>query len=66
MNAEDQINLVNALRGPVLLITIGLLFLAERFTNFGFAETWPIILIVVGLLHLAGSTRRLPNLGGPR
>lgn len=54
----DNANLARALRGPVVLITIGTLFLLDRFTPFGFSETWPVILIVLGVLALAGGSRR--------
>ena len=57
MNANDQ-HLVNALRGPVIMITIGVLFLLDNLTVFQFGQTWPILLIVVGVLALAGGTRR--------
>ena len=43
------------------MITVGLLFLLNNFTRFGFEETWPAILIVVGALSLIGYGRREPN-----
>lgn len=46
--------LLGAVRGPVILITIGVLFALNNFTQYGFQSTWPVILIVVGLLSLAG------------
>jgi hypothetical protein len=42
--------------GPVILITLGLLFLVDQFTRFSFGETWPILLIIVGLVKVLGST----------
>jgi hypothetical protein len=57
MNANDQ-QLVNALRGPVIMITIGVLFLLDNLTPFQFGQTWPILLIVGGVLALAGGSRR--------
>lgn len=57
--------LVRAVRGPILLITIGTLFALDHFTNYGFQQTWPVILIVIGLLTLAGrATRSGPSTGG--
>jgi len=57
--------LVRAVRGPVILITIGTLFALDHFTPYGFQQTWPVILIVVGLLTLAGrATRPGPTAGG--
>ena len=45
-------NLIGAIRGPIMLITIGSLFALDHFTAFGFWRTWPAILIVLGLLSL--------------
>ncbi len=58
MNEQSQ-NLTRAITGPILLITIGTLFLIDRFTAFSFGEkTWPVLLIVVGALRLLGGGRR--------
>jgi LiaI-LiaF-like transmembrane region len=57
--------LVRAVRGPIILITIGTLFALDHFTPWGFQQTWPVILIVVGLLTLvARATRSGPPAGG--
>ena len=57
--------LVRAVRGPIILITIGTLFALDHMTPYGFQQTWPVILIVVGLLTLAGrATRSGPTAGG--
>ena len=56
--------LMRAIRGPVLLITVGVLFAFDKFTQFSIGQTWPVFLIVLGLLHLAGGGRRYP--GDPR
>jgi hypothetical protein len=53
MNANEA-NLVRAIRWPVTLITLGTLFAANNFTNYGFHQTWPVLLIVFGLLSLLG------------
>ncbi len=45
---------VAAIRGPVVLITLGALFALDYSAGIGFGKTWPILLIVVGLLHLIG------------
>jgi Domain of unknown function (DUF5668) len=45
-------NWVNAIRGPVTLITVGALFVLNNFTGIGFEKTWPVLLIVFGLLSL--------------
>ncbi len=44
--------LLRAIRGPVTLITIGVLFALNNFTRYSFEQTWPVILIVFGLLSL--------------
>lgn len=33
---------------PVLLITVGVLFLIGQYSRFGFLDLWPIALIVLG------------------
>lgn len=45
-------NLVRAIRGPITLITLGVLFTLDHFTPYGFNQTWPVLLIVFGLLSL--------------
>lgn len=45
-------SLVSAIRGPVTLITLGVLFALNNFTEYGFDKTWPVLLIVFGLLSL--------------
>ena len=57
MNDQSRL-LVNAIRGPVILITVGGLFAADRMTSYQFHQTWPVLLIVVGLLQLVGGRRR--------
>ena len=50
MNAN--IGMVRAIRGPVTLITLGVLFALNNFTPYRFSETWPVLLIVFGALSL--------------
>jgi hypothetical protein len=57
MNDHGQY-LMRAITGPIILITVGVLFLIDRFTQFGFHQTWPVLLIVIGLLKLLGGGRR--------
>lgn len=45
-------SLVRAIRGPITLITVGVLFAMNNFTTYSFDKTWPVILIVFGLLSL--------------
>jgi hypothetical protein len=52
MNGDSR-PMICALRGPVTLITLGVLFALNNFTSWGFQQTWPVLLIVFGLLSLA-------------
>jgi hypothetical protein len=54
---DQSMHLIRAIRGPVFLITVGVLFAFDKFTEFRFSQTWPILLIVMGLLSLGGGRR---------
>ncbi len=41
-----------AVRGPILLITLGILFAIHQAGVLSFSRTWPLIIIVIGLLKL--------------
>lgn len=41
-----------AIRGPILLITIGVLFAVHQAGIISFARTWPLIIIVIGVMKL--------------
>lgn len=67
-------SLLSALRGPILLITLGILLLVQRFADSPFSKTWPILLIVFGAMKLlervagpGGETPlgTMPQSGGP-
>jgi hypothetical protein len=45
-------SLMRAIRGPIVLITVGVLFALNNFTPYSFDRTWPVLLIVFGLLSL--------------
>jgi len=51
MNGSNA-SLLCAVRGPIILITVGTLFALNNFTQYRFDQTWPVILIVFGLLTL--------------
>ncbi len=51
VNAQ-QIPLMRAVRGPILLITVGSLFAIDHVGGYAFSTTWPALLIIVGLLKL--------------
>ena len=44
--------LVRAVRGPVVLITLGILFAVDQHGGIGFHRTWPVLFIVFGVLKL--------------
>lgn len=50
--------LIRALRGPVTLVTVGVLFAADHFTRYSFGQTWPVLLIVFGVMTLLGRETR--------
>ncbi|HEV2382625.1 MAG TPA: DUF5668 domain-containing protein [Terriglobia bacterium] len=64
---SKQTRFYRGLTWPVLLITLGLMLLAEQFLpNWGFSKTWPVLLIVVGVLKLIESGRPPRPPEGPR
>ena len=44
---------LQAVRGPVLLVALGLLMAADQLDRMSFARTWPVLLILFGLFKLA-------------
>jgi len=56
----NNVSLMRAIRGPVMLVTLGTLFLIDHSGGVSFGRTWPVLLIVLGLLWLGDymSTRR--------
>ena len=42
-----------AIRGPVLLVALGLLMAADQLDRMSFSRTWPVLLILFGLFKLA-------------
>jgi hypothetical protein len=46
---------VNGLMGPILLITIGMIFLVSEYSRFSFWDFWPVILVVIGIVKLGES-----------
>ncbi len=51
MNGNRR-NIVAAIRGPILLITLGTLVAADYAGGYRFALTWPVLVIVFGILKL--------------
>ena len=59
---------LQAIRGPILLITIGALFAIHQAGVLPFSRTWPLIIIVVGLMKLferMAVQQPVPPPGGP-
>ncbi|HTS12821.1 MAG TPA: DUF5668 domain-containing protein [Candidatus Limnocylindrales bacterium] len=46
---------VHGLLGPIVLITVGALFLLGQYSRYGFWDLWPILLIVIGGVLVAQS-----------
>jgi hypothetical protein len=44
--------IVQAARGPLMLITLGALILIDYNTNLKFHRTWPVLIILFGVLKL--------------
>jgi hypothetical protein len=45
---------IRSLQGPLILITIGVLFALDHIWGWWrFGDTWPVLLIVMGLVQLA-------------
>jgi len=49
-------NLIRAVRGPVMLITVGSLFALDHMGQVGFERTWPLLIIIFGVLKLLERT----------
>ena len=50
--AFSQGGLIQAARGPIMLITLGVLVEIDYMGIYGFSRTWPILIIIFGLLKL--------------
>jgi hypothetical protein len=46
---------VRGLMAPLMLITVGVIFLIGEYTRYGFGDLWPFLLIVAGLITLGTS-----------
>jgi hypothetical protein len=42
-----------AIRGPLLLVALGLLMAADQLDRMSISRTWPVLLILFGLFKLA-------------
>lgn len=43
---------IQAIRGPVLLVTVGVLFAIHQAGGLSFSRTWPLLIIVIGIMKL--------------
>jgi hypothetical protein len=50
--------MIRRIRGPVYILTAGVLGLFAEFTRYGWDRTWPIWIIVTGLLMFAEYSAR--------
>jgi hypothetical protein len=41
--------------GPLMLITVGAIFLVAQYTRYGIGDLWPLFMIVPGIILLAQS-----------
>jgi fatty acid desaturase len=66
---ETSYGLLQAIRGPIMLITLGGLVAMDYFGVYGFGRTWPLLIIVFGILKLleraAAGPAADPNLRPP-
>ena len=44
---------VHGLMGPIIIITVGVLFLVGEYSQYSFFDLWPVILIVIGAVLVA-------------
>lgn len=63
-------NIFAAIRGPILLIAVGVLFAIDHAGIFGIRQSWPVLLVLAGLLklfeHLTTEPRQpAPPMPGP-
>jgi hypothetical protein len=52
MNGYSGATVMQAVRGPLLMITLGVLLAVDHLGPFPFWRTWPVLIIVFGLLKL--------------
>lgn len=58
MNNWDRWILIRRARGPVYILTAGILGMFAEWTPFGWGRTWPVWIIVTGLLMFAEHSAR--------
>lgn len=61
---QDSAALLRAIKAPVMMITVGVLFALDNFTSLSFSRTWPVLLVVAGLLNMGRAGYRRDPLRG--
>ena len=68
MNSRG-VQYAQAVRGPILLITVGILFAVQQAGMLPISRTWPLFIIVIGVMklieRLALPRAPYPPPGGP-
>jgi hypothetical protein len=41
---------IRGLMGPIMIITVGVLFLIGQYSRYSFGDLWPVLLIVAGIV----------------
>jgi hypothetical protein len=44
---------IRSLFGPIMIITVGVVFLVGEYSRYSFRDLWPVLLIVAGILKVA-------------
>lgn len=57
--------LIRSVRGPIVLIVLGILFALDQSDTLQFSRSWPILIIVFGLLKLAERSFAPPAVYAP-
>ena len=62
---DTSYNLVQAIRGPIMLILLGTLVAMDYFGVSGFRRTWPLLIIAFGFLKLLEKLVAPPPMAPP-
>jgi len=46
---------IRSIMGPLMMITVGAIFLLSEYTHYGIDQLWPLFLIVPGIIMLVQS-----------
>jgi hypothetical protein len=57
----NSANLIQAVRGPLMMITLGILLAIDHFGQYSFGRTWPLLVIIFGVLKLAERAAATPE-----